>query len=61
MTFLAAYVNDSPIDFLPLRFKQDESIEVKLSNASSNMLWQYEVSPSVNVMIKGFALDDILK
>ncbi|EGP02241.1 hypothetical protein AAUPMG_02763, partial [Pasteurella multocida subsp. multocida str. Anand1_goat] len=30
----SAYVNDSPVDFLPLTFKQGESIEVKLSNAS---------------------------
>ncbi|MCL7851235.1 DUF7424 family protein [Pasteurella multocida] len=34
VTFISAYVNDSPVDFLPLTFKQGESIEVKLSNAS---------------------------
>ncbi|MFP4727103.1 DUF7424 family protein, partial [Pasteurella multocida] len=28
VTFISAYVNDSPVDFLPLTFKQGESIEV---------------------------------
>ncbi|MCL7776899.1 hypothetical protein M8940_10165 [Pasteurella multocida] len=44
------------------------SLTLKINNdtnqaldASSDMLWQYEVSPSVSVMTKGFELDDILK
>ncbi|WP_324007838.1 hypothetical protein RFF25_03965 [Pasteurella multocida] len=56
VTFLSAYMNASPVDFLPLIFKQGESIEVKLSNASSDMLWQYEASSSVSMMTKALRL-----
>lgn len=38
----SAYLDDSPVDILPINLKKGDGIKIKLSNASADILWRYE-------------------
>lgn len=59
VTFVSAYVKDSPVDLFNKTFKKGESINLKLSNSSADMLWRYEEPPRVIVITKGFDIDNV--
>lgn len=56
----SAYIDDSPLSFYTVSLKKGQTYKVKLSNASSDMLWMYDSDITTPVLSSPFNMDDAI-
>lgn len=57
----SAYLDNSPINFGQYTHKQGQTMAIKLSNASADMLWRYEAGGEATVLTAPFSFDEVLE
>ncbi|OOF60836.1 hypothetical protein BH925_04175 [Rodentibacter pneumotropicus] len=57
----SAYVNDAPTAITKLNFKDKETLNFRLSNASADSLWLYQKVSPVFVLSSPFNIDEVTK